>query len=196
MEISFGEALKRLRMKQGLSQQQLGEAIHIDRSSISNWEADRRIPDLNTIKQLAGCLNVNVNELVTTNMTYSKGINIIMVDDEKIILDGNIDILRDFFPNATFNGFTTARSALVYAENNKVDLAFLDIELGSMNGIELCRRLLDLNPRTNIIYLTGYSDYAIDAWATGASGFLLKPLDGEKVKQPIGMLRYPVGGAV
>ena len=54
----------------------------------------------------------------------------------------------------------------------------------------------DLNPRTNIIHLTGYSDYAIDAWATGASGFLLKPLSNEKVKQAIGMLRYPIGGAV
>lgn len=65
-----------------------------------------------------------------------------------------------------------------------------------MNGIELCRKLLELNPRTNIIYLTGYSDYAVDAWATGASGFLLKPLSDEKIKQALSMLRYPMGGAV
>ena len=196
MAVSLGETLRRLRMKQGLSQQQLADTIHVDRSSVSNWEADRRIPDLNTITQLADFFNINVNELVAANITNAKNINIIMVDDEKLILDGDIDILRDFFPNANINGFTTVQSVLAYAENNKVDLAFLDIEIGSMNGIELCRRLLKQNPRTNIIYLTGYSDYAIDAWTTGASGFLLKPLSGEKVLQAIGMLRYPMGGAV
>ena len=196
MPVSLGETLKRLRMKQGLSQQQMADTFHIDRSSISNWESDRRVPDINTITQLADFFNINVNELVTANMTNANNINIVMVDDEKLILDGDIDTLRDFFPNANIIGFTTAQSALAYAENNKVDLAFLDIEIGSVNGIELCKRLLELHPRTNIIYLTGYSDYAIDAWATGASGFLLKPLSEEKVKQAIGMLRYPMGGAV
>ena len=196
MPVSLGETLKRLRMKQGLSQQQMADTFHIDRSSISNWESDRRVPDINTITQLADFFNVNVNELVTANMTNASNINIVMVDDERLILDGDIDTLRDFFPNANIIGFTTAKSALAYAENNKVDLAFLDIEIGSVNGIELCKRLLELHPRTNVIYLTGYSDYAIDAWATGASGFLLKPLSEEKVKQAIGMLRYPMGGAI
>lgn len=194
MAVSFSETLKRLRMSKNLSQQQLADMLNVNRSTVARWETDSRVPTLDTVLKIADFFNVDLNEFIIADEV--ENINIIMVDDEKIILDGDIDILKDFFPNATFNGFTTAQSALAYAENNKVDLAFIDIEMGSMNGIELCRRLLDLNPRTNVIYLTGYSEYSIDAWATGASGFLLKPLSDEKVKQAIGMLRYPIGGAV
>lgn len=196
MTVSFGDKIRRIRANNGLSQQQLANILKVDRSSVASWETDRRIPAFETISRIAEYFNVNLSEFGSTNEANMENINIIMVDDERIILNGGTALLRKFFPNAAFNGFTTARSALEFAENNRVDLAFLDIEIGSMNGIELCRKLLELNPRTNIIYLTGYSDYAVDAWATGASGFLLKPLSDEKIKQALSMLRYPMGGAV
>ena len=70
-------------------------------------------------------------------------------------------------------------------------LAFLDIEMGKTSGLELCRTLLEINPRTNVVYLTAYSDYAMDAWSTGASGFMLKPITPEGIKAQLGSLRYP-----
>lgn len=196
MAVSLGEKIKRLRMTKNLSQKQLADLMHVERASVANWEGDRRVPPLETISYIADFFNISLSELLSESVTNTDNINVLMVDDEKIILDGDMDILRGIFPNAVFNGFTTAKGALAYAENNKVDLAFLDVELGSMNGIELCERLLEFNRRTNVIYVTGYSDYAVDAWATGASGFLLKPLSEEKVRQAISMLRYPLGGAV
>ena len=60
-----------------------------------------------------------------------------------------------------------------------------------MTGFELCRALLDLNPRTNVVYLTAYSNYALDAWTTGASGFMLKPITPEGVREQLENLRYP-----
>ncbi|MBQ3462921.1 MAG: response regulator [Clostridia bacterium] len=196
MAASFGEKIKQIRNQRGLSQQQLADMLNVDRSSVANWETDRRVPNFDTISKMAVFFNININEFTSTAEAKAKTANIIMVDDEKIILNGCAALLRKFFPNGDFNGFTTARSALEYAEKNRVDLAFLDIELGNMSGIELCHRLLELNPRMNIIYLTGYSDYAIDAWDTGACGFLLKPLKEEKVRQALGRLRYPIGGTV
>lgn len=196
MKVSLGEKIKRLRMKHNLSQQQFAELMFVDRSSVANWETDRRVPNLEILSHIADFFNVSVSEFISYNKTNTNNINIIMVDDEEIILNGNIDILKDFFPNAVLNGFTSSQKALKFAENNKVDLAFLDIEMSGTNGIELCKKLLGLNPRTNVIYLTGYSDYAIDAWTTGASGFLLKPLNYEQINQAIGMLRYPIGGAI
>ena len=70
-------------------------------------------------------------------------------------------------------------------------LAFLDIELGKTSGLDLCRALLDINPRTNVIYLTAYIEYSFDAWSTGASGFMLKPLTPEGVRAQLKNLRYP-----
>lgn len=194
MAVSFSETIKRLRVSKNLSQQQLADMLNVNRSTIARWETDSCVPTLDTVSKIVDFFNIDLNAFITSD--ESENINIIMVDDEKIIFDGNIDILKDFFPKATFNGFISAQSALAYAENNKVDLAFLDIEMGGMNGIELCSRLLELNPRTNVIYLTGYSEYSIDAWGTGASGFLLKPLSEEKINQALDMLRYPIGGAV
>jgi DNA-binding LytR/AlgR family response regulator len=73
----------------------------------------------------------------------------------------------------------------------------LDIELGTASGLELCRRLLEINPCTNVVFLTAYADYSLDAWKTEASGFMLKPLTTEGVREQLKKLRYPfwTGGA-
>ena len=69
--------------------------------------------------------------------------------------------------------------------------------MGKTSGLELCHKLLEINPRTNVVYLTAYSDYAMDAWGTGASGFMLKPITPEGVQTQLKTLRYPfsLGGA-
>ena len=73
-------------------------------------------------------------------------------------------------------------------------LVFLDIEMGTISGLEVCREMLNVNPRLNVVYLTAYRDYSFDAWSTGASGFMLKPITAEGVKEQLGSLRYPVRG--
>ena len=68
-------------------------------------------------------------------------------------------------------------------------------EYGNMQArqkeLELCRELLEINPRTNVVYLTAYSEYSLDAWSTGAIGFLLKPITPEGVREQLKKLRYP-----
>jgi DNA-binding LytR/AlgR family response regulator len=78
-----------------------------------------------------------------------------------------------------------------YAKMNRVSLAVLDIELGTASGLELCHRLLEINPCTNIVFLTAYADYSLDAWKTEACGFMLKPMTPESVKEQMKKLRYP-----
>ena len=114
-----------------------------------------------------------------------------MVDDRKLILTGGLPILEEVFPNATVTGFTDAAEAVEYAKVNRVALAFLDIELRDISGLEVCRELLKINPRTNVVYLTAYIGYAFDAWSTGASGFMLKPLTSEGIREQLQNLRYP-----
>ena len=64
--------------------------------------------------------------------------------------------------------------------------------MGDVNGIELSEEFLKINPRTNIIFLTAYADYSIDAWSTGASGFMVKPITEESLRKQLEHLRYPV----
>lgn len=193
MKMSFGETLRQLRIAKGLSQQQLAAKLYVDRSTIAHWEIDRRQPDAAMIARLARCLNVDAAVLMSAAEQSDAQPNVLMLDDEKIILSGGLSILRAVMPEAQITGFTRPSQALAYARANPVALAFLDIEMGRVSGLDVCRELLALRPQTNVVYLTAYRDYSFDAWSTGACGFLLKPLTVDAVRELLARLRYPIG---
>lgn len=194
MDVSFGESLRRLRVERGLTQQQLAQKLHIDRGSIASWETGHRIPSVSTIMQIAQYLGADVAELLGTEAQDAGPLQVILVDDMPIILGGGIPVLRSILPGAVVSGFTSPDDAMRFARENLVSLAFLDIELGRVSGIDVCRELLAINPRTNVIFLTAYRDYAFDAWQSGACGFLLKPLTEKNVREQLLRLRYPIRG--
>lgn len=191
MSTLFAETLRKLRTEMGLSQQQLGDLMYVTRSTVARWENGSRLPDVTMISRLSKCLGVNVDTLLSIAAESEESPNVIMVDDRKIILTGGLPILEEVMPGATITGFTRPLEALEYAKANRVSLAFLDIELGKTSGLELCRMLLDVNPRTNVIFLTAYIDYSFDAWSTGACGFMLKPITPEGVRAQLKNLRHP-----
>ena len=187
----FSETLRKLRTAKGLSQQELADKMYVTRSTVVRWETGSRLPDAAMISRLSEILGVEVNLLISAASQSDDCPNVIMVDDRKLILTGGLPILEEVIPHANVTGFTQAQEALDYARANRVALAFLDIELRNTSGLVLCRDLLKINPRTNVIYLTAYSDYALDAWSTGASGFMLKPVTPQGVREQLKNLRYP-----
>lgn len=191
MSLLFAETLKKLRMEKDLSQRELAELLFVTRSTVNRWENGSRLPDAAMLSRLSHCLDVDVNMLLSATMESDESPNIIMVDDRKIILTGGLPVLEAVMPDATITGFTRPSEAIEYAKAHRVALAFLDIEMGKTSGLNLCRTLLEINPRTNVVYLTAYSDYAMDAWSTGASGFMLKPITPEGIKAQLKSLRYP-----
>ena len=184
--------LKAARAGKDMSQQQLAQQLYVDRSSVANWENGRRIPDLVLLTRLAQILNVDIAVLTNAAETERESPEVILVDDESILLSGMISILSEAIPEATITGFLKPSEALEYVKKNRISIAFLDIELGKQSGIELCRQLMEVNPLTNVIYLTSYPDYALKAWETKASGFLVKPLAVEDVKEQLSRLRFPI----
>lgn len=187
----FSETLKKIRIKEGLSQQALADKMFVTRSTVVRWESGSRLPDAVMIARLAGVLGADANMLLSAAAESDECPNVIMVDDRKLILTGGLPVLEAVMPNATITGFTDVNETIEFAKMNRISLAFLDIELREATGLELCRALLDINPRTNVVYLTAYGDYALDAWGTGASGFMLKPITPEGVREQLKNLRYP-----
>lgn len=192
MNNTFAETLKSLRQKQDLSQQSLAERLCVDRSTIAGWETGRRLPDVTLIKRLSECLNIDISILMNAAEMADETLNVILLDDERIILKGGLPILEEVLPNTAITGFTKPSEALEFARKNRVFLAFLDIEIGKTKGLDVCRELLAINPHTNVVFLTAYMEYSYDAWDTGACGFLLKPLSAEAVRKQLSRLRYPV----
>ena len=191
MSMLFANTLKKLRTEKGLSQQELADSLYVTRSTIARWENGSRLPDTAMISKIADALGADAYLMISTAAQSNEYPNVIMVDDRKLILTGGLPILEEVMPNANVKGFTDADAAIEYARENSVALAFLDIELRNTTGFELCRELLKINPRTNVVYLTAYSDYALDAWSTGASGFMLKPITPDGVREQLSNLRYP-----
>ena len=196
MNALFAETLKKLRAERGLSQRELAMRMYVTRSTIARWENGSRLPDAAMVSRLAQCLGVDVSMLLSAAAESDESPNVIMVDDRKIILSGGLPVLEEVMPNATIVGFTRPTEALEYARGTQVVLAFLDIELGKMSGLDLCRALLDINPRTNVVFLTAYAEYSLDAWGTGASGFMVKPITPEGVRAQLEHLRYPFSTGV
>ena len=118
--------------------------------------------------------------------------NIIAIDDEPMALEGILREISNLLPSANISGFLQAEAAINYATDYKVDIAFLDIEMYDITGIEVAKQLKELNPIVNIIFSTGYREYMEDAFELYASGYILKPVTMEKVRSQLENLRYPI----
>lgn len=114
------------------------------------------------------------------------------VDDERLALQLLTDAIQAVLPKAEVFAFSKPGEALSCARENRCDIAFLDVRMWSMAGLELARKLKGLCPRINIIFVTGYSEYVGEALQLHASGYLEKPVTAEKVRREVEDLRHPV----
>lgn len=117
---------------------------------------------------------------------------IIAVDDERLALNNIVALLKQVMPEAEICGFTKSLDAFAWLSAHSADIAFLDIEMGEMNGISLAKRCKDLCPGINIIFITGYDQYTMDALRLHASGYLMKPVRAEDLYIELDNLRYPI----
>lgn len=118
--------------------------------------------------------------------------NVILMDDEKLNLENLEYIAQKVLPKASCVSFGKASSALEYINSHRVDIAFLDINMRGIDGISIAKILREKYPRVNILFCTGFSEYSLEAWELNCSGYLLKPITEEKVRNAIANLRYPV----
>ena len=109
----------------------------------------------------------------------------IAVDDERPMLEQLSQAVKVSPDVSSVFEFTTCTDALEWTEKNHADIAFLDISMRGMGGMVLAEKLLKLRPRCKIIFCTGYSEYAVDAFQMHVSGYLMKPITAEAVQREI-----------
>ena len=115
---------------------------------------------------------------------------IFAIDDNEAALNLLINLIAEVQPSANIFPFSKPSELLAFAKNNPCDIAFLDIRMWGMNGLAVAKELKDYYPKMNIIFVTAYSKYAIEAFGLCASGYLLKPVTKEAVEREIKNLRY------
>ena len=191
---NLGNLIRRLRTEAGISQQQFADQLLVSRGAVSMWEAGKRLPDISMISRIASCLGVETYVLLDAMADLDMPPCIIIVEDEPVILKGFVHILSDALPEVQAFGFQTGAEALAYAESNRIDVAFLDVELFGESGVDLAEKLSAMHPRVNVVFLTGHAEYMAEAWRLHCSGYILKPLTPEKIRSEIAHLRFPVRG--
>lgn len=118
---------------------------------------------------------------------------ILAVDDEQLMLDALTASIVEAVPKAEVHPFRKASDALAFAQNHTVDVAFLDIRMRGMDGLELGRRLLDKNKEMNLIFCTSYDEYVSEAFREiRCNGYITKPVDAEQIAREMAHLRVPL----
>lgn len=117
---------------------------------------------------------------------------ILAADDESFVLKELVKTIKEVKPEAEVKAFLEPEEVLDYARKNPCDVAFLDIEMGSMSGIEVAKQLKIWYPKINLIFVTGYDEYMAEAFKLHASGYVQKPVTKEAIKAELEELRTPV----
>lgn len=118
--------------------------------------------------------------------------NILAVDDEYYALELMRHALEEVAGDATVYLCRDVRGALQTAMETRIDVAFLDIHMPEKNGVELARELKEINPKINIVFATGFSEYMKEGIDLRMSGYVMKPVTSEAIKTELENLRNPI----
>ncbi len=115
---------------------------------------------------------------------------IFTLDDEQILLNQSESVIKEAVPDAEVMAFRRSSEALeaISEKGLKPDVVFSDIEMPGINGLAFAARLKELSPDSVIIFVTAYSQYAVEAFKVHARGYVLKPLEVERVREELASL--------
>lgn len=117
---------------------------------------------------------------------------ILAVDDERHALELLEQAISTAVPDSIVQCVRTSSDAIEYARRNEVDVAFLDIRIDEKNGLQVAKQLKEIRKETNVIFVTGYSEYMGEALQMHVSGYVEKPVTSEDVATELENLRHPV----
>ena len=118
--------------------------------------------------------------------------NILIADDEKFMREDLQKAVERVRPGNSYFFAENFDSAVKAVEENDIEVAFLDIRMPGKTGLELARAIRSLRPEINIIIVTAYEEYALNALRLYVSGYILKPVIDSELKEALDNLRVPV----
>lgn len=106
----------------------------------------------------------------------------LIAEDEELLRNALVEQLRRLWPELRIVAeCEDGASALEQLSERQPDIAFLDIRMPGISGIQVARALGEVSPRTQVVFVTAYDQYAIDAFEQGAMDYLLKPVSDERL---------------
>ena len=117
---------------------------------------------------------------------------LLIVDDEESALRDLERTICKTVPDAEIRKTDTTKKAIALCRESGFDVAFLDIRMPGTDGLDLARKLTDLRPMMNIVMVTAFEEYSLDALRLYVSDYILKPALPEDIRRALNHLRIPV----
>ena len=110
----------------------------------------------------------------------------LIAEDEELLRQSLVEQLGRLWPDLKLVAeCEDGASALEQLAEKQPDIAFLDIRMPGISGIEVARSLSELSPRTQVVFVTAYDEYAIRAFDANAIDYLLKPYDQPRLQRAL-----------
>jgi DNA-binding LytR/AlgR family response regulator len=106
----------------------------------------------------------------------------VVAEDEKLLRDELVSLLARDWPDVeVVAACEDGAEALEAIAEHKPEVAFLDIRMPGLTGLEVASAAADTSPATQVVFVTAYNQYAIDAFERGAVDYLLKPIAPDRL---------------
>jgi two-component SAPR family response regulator len=112
-------------------------------------------------------------------------VKVMLVDDEPAMLLAMRRLLSKMEGVELVGSFQSAKEALHFVQQEKVELAFLDIKIAEDNGLELARNLRLINRTLDIVFTTSHSEFAMQAFDVYPLDYMVKPISRLRLAQTI-----------
>ena len=118
----------------------------------------------------------------------------IVAEDEPLLRQELLDRLAEAWPGLdVLAACEDGASAVEALAEHQPDVAFLDIRMPGLTGIEVAQSAAETSPRTQVVFVTAYDQYAVDAFEQGAIDYLLKPIAGDRLAATVQRLQARSG---
>ena len=126
----------------------------------------------------------------------TKPVTCVVAEDEQLFREALLALLREEWPDLQIlAACEDGGAALEAIGEHKPDVAFLDIRMPGLTGLEVAAATAEVSPATQIVFVTAYDQYAIQAFERGAVDYLLKPIARERLVGTIARIKGRVGQA-
>ena len=117
----------------------------------------------------------------------------VVAEDEALLRQALLDQLARASPQLqVLAACEDGASALEAIAEHTPDVAFLDIRMPGLTGLDVAAAAAQVSPRTQVVFVTAYDQYAVDAFERGAIDYLLKPITAERLAATVERLQARV----
>jgi DNA-binding LytR/AlgR family response regulator len=124
----------------------------------------------------------------------TKPVTCVVAEDEQLFREALLALLREEWPELQIlAACEDGGAALEAIGEHKPDVAFLDIRMPGLTGLEVAAATAEVSPATQIVFVTAYDQYAIQAFERGAVDYLQKPIARERLVGALARVRGRLG---